>query len=245
MAASNRSSRRKTSKPSAGRRKRRSKPRPWPPVSNDPFEKICFKRDPIPEGYVFVPKGDVYITRHCRVKTKESQQTVYAVYDKSSKWSLGLRVPSDIYAMVSQSATETAGSRANAVKVRDERDQAHARQLLRSQFPDMPEKSLETIVDHAFLKGSGRVGRTGMKTDEKKANLAVEAYIRHNHTPYDALLNDGHGRTEARKAVWDTVRTIKASWVRKSVEPVDVVDLRSPTPSDLDMQSSDEDCLIS
>ena len=165
--------------------------------------------------------------------------------DKSSKWSLGLRVPFDIYAMVSQSATETADSRANAVKLRDERDQAHSRQLLRTQFPDMPEDSLGAILDHAFLKGSGRVGRTGMKTDAKKASLAVEAYIRHKLTPYDALLNDGHGRTEARKAVWDTVRAIKATWERKSLEPVDVVDLRSPTPPDTDMQSSDEDCLIS
>lgn len=165
--------------------------------------------------------------------------------DKSSKWSLGLRVPSDIYETVSQSATETADSRAYAVKVRDERDQAHSRQLLRTQFPLMPEDSLEKILDHAFLKGSGRVGRTAMKTDAKKANLAVEAYIRHNCTPYDALLNDGLGRLEARKAVWDTVRAIKATWERKSVEPVDVVDLRSPTPPDLDMQSSDEDCLMS
>lgn len=34
----------------------------------------------MPDGYVLVPKGDVYITRHCRSKTKESDQIVYVVY---------------------------------------------------------------------------------------------------------------------------------------------------------------------
>ena len=34
----------------------------------------------MPENYVFVPKGDVYVTRHCRSDTKESSQVVFAVY---------------------------------------------------------------------------------------------------------------------------------------------------------------------
>lgn len=34
----------------------------------------------MPDGYVFVPKGDVYITRHCRTKTKELKQMVYTVW---------------------------------------------------------------------------------------------------------------------------------------------------------------------
>jgi hypothetical protein len=34
----------------------------------------------MPDGYVLVPKGDVYITRHCRSKTKESERIVYVVY---------------------------------------------------------------------------------------------------------------------------------------------------------------------
>lgn len=40
----------------------------------------CLERQPPPAGYVFVPKGDVYITRHCRSQTKEAQQIVYVVY---------------------------------------------------------------------------------------------------------------------------------------------------------------------
>ena len=34
----------------------------------------------MPPGYVLVPKGDVYITRHCRSKTKDSERIVYVVY---------------------------------------------------------------------------------------------------------------------------------------------------------------------
>ncbi|OJD21096.1 hypothetical protein ACJ73_07567 [Blastomyces percursus] len=33
-----------------------------------------------PRGYVFVPKGDVYITRNCRSLSHEAKQTVYTVY---------------------------------------------------------------------------------------------------------------------------------------------------------------------
>lgn len=34
----------------------------------------------MPAGYSFVPKGDVYITRKCRLMTKEIDQVVYKVY---------------------------------------------------------------------------------------------------------------------------------------------------------------------
>jgi hypothetical protein len=83
------------------------KAQPWTaivPVSDDPLEQVCpisvesriiqlthptqniVQHVPMPEGYIFVPKGDVYITRHCRSKTKESNQIVYLVYVRSSKY---------------------------------------------------------------------------------------------------------------------------------------------------------------
>ncbi|KAA8651405.1 hypothetical protein EYZ11_009222 [Aspergillus tanneri] len=197
------------------------------PPSTEPFEENCFEREPIPENYVFVPKGDVYITRHCRSKTKESQHTVYVVYNTTGKWPIGLRVPSDIYSTVLQSAAATADSRANAVKLRDEKVLMYSRQLLRSHFPLMPGDSLEAVLNHAFLKGSGRVGRTATKTDERKAILAVEAHIRHTHTPYEELLSAGKGRQEARQEVWDTVRAIKAAWEGGGNQPTDSLALRS------------------
>jgi hypothetical protein len=51
-----------------------------------------------------------------------------------------------------------------------------------------------------------------MTTDKRKASLAVEAHIRHTHTPYESLLDGGMERSDARKKVWPTVKAIKRSW---------------------------------
>ncbi|KAL4934569.1 DUF2293 domain-containing protein [Aspergillus undulatus] len=182
----------------------------WP--SSEPHEMNCLQRDPLPANYVFVPAGNVYITRHCRSKTKESHRLVYKVYDNTGMKALGIRVPKDVHNTVLQSAKETAESRAAAVKLRDEKDLAHSRELLRLQFPLMPDEALETILQHAFLKGSGRVGRTSTTSDRHKGILAVEAHIRHKHTPYDQLLRDGKDREIARETVWPTVQAIRAAW---------------------------------
>ncbi|KAJ9193872.1 hypothetical protein DTO164E3_7630 [Paecilomyces variotii] len=182
------------------------------PISTDPLEKTCIEKDPLPAGYIFVRRGDVYITRHCRSKTKDSKRTVYLVYDAKGKRTLGIRVPKDIYHSVRSDAVATASSRADAVKVRDERDLARSRKLLLAQFPKMPPSSLERILEHAFLKGSGRVGRSTKRSDERKAELAVEAHIRHLHTPYEELLDQGMQRDQARDRVWDAVQEVKAAW---------------------------------
>ncbi|RAL05498.1 DUF2293 domain-containing protein [Aspergillus ibericus CBS 121593] len=197
------------------------------PPSTEPLEKNCFEREASPARYVFVPKGDVYITRHCRSKTKESGQVVYMVYDNRGKNTLGLRVPADVHAAVLQSAAETAESRAHAVKLRDDKDSGRARELLRTHFPLMPEDSLNTVLQHAFLKGTGRVGRVSKLSDERKANLAVEAHIRHTHTLYESLLKSGKGRDLARKATREVVQAIKTTWAGGSVQPTDCLTMRS------------------
>ncbi|OJI97196.1 hypothetical protein ASPVEDRAFT_119655 [Aspergillus versicolor CBS 583.65] len=202
----------------------------WP--SSEPFEKNCLQRDPLPADYVFVPRGDVYVTRNCRSKTKESQRLVYKVYDNTGKRSQGIRVPADVYTTVLQSAQETAESRAGAVKLRDQKDLAQSRELLCKQFPLMPVGSLDVILHHAFLKGSGRVGRTTTTSDERKAILAVEAHIRHMHTPYEILLRQGKSRDDARKEVWEMVQAIRMAWAGQGhgVQPA-LLPVRSRTNS--------------
>lgn len=149
------------------------------------------------------------------------------VQNKAGKRTLGLRVPSDIYTEVLQSAAATADVRAHAVSLRDDRELSRSRQLLCLRFPLMPVESLEMVLGHAFLKGSGRVGRTSMKTDEQKAILAVEAHIRHSHTPYEALLDAGMTRQQARDSVWATVQGIKAAWEGGESRPMHSLTLRS------------------
>ncbi|KAJ6031669.1 hypothetical protein N7540_002401 [Penicillium herquei] len=182
------------------------------PPSFDPLEKNIFERVPMPENYVFVPKGNVYITRHCRTITKESNRVVYLIYDKTGKRTRGIRVPEEVHAKVCDMETSTAKTRADATEARDVKVISRGRDLLREEYPFMPAESLEVILNHAFLKGSGRVGRTSMRSDERKAELAVEAHIRHTHTPYDELLNGGMERDKARKTVWPTIQRIKKTW---------------------------------
>lgn len=95
---------------------------------------------------------------------------------------------------------------------RDEKDLAHSEQLLRSQFPLMPDESMKMILDHAFLKGSGRVGRSSNLTDQRKAILAVEAHIRHVLTPYEDLLRAGVNWQTARISVWGMIQSIRKTW---------------------------------
>ncbi|KAJ5088479.1 hypothetical protein N7456_012095 [Penicillium angulare] len=203
------------------------------PPSDDPLEENIFEREPMPEGYVFVPKGSVYITRHCRSNTKESKKVVFVVYvsripqslryplskyninieqDKAAKRTLGIRVPKEIHENVSELEAQTSQKRSDAVDARDSKIISRARDLLLEEFPLMPRDSLEVILDHAFLKGSGRVGRTSMTTDKRKASLAVEAHIRHMHTPYESLLDDGVDRSDAREKVWPIIKAIKKTW---------------------------------
>lgn len=114
---------------------------------------------------------------------------------------------------------ETARSRADAVRQRDEKDKSRARALIQALFPAIPATDLRAVVNHAFLKGSGRVGRTKKLTDERKAKLAVEAHIRHTHTRYEELLKAGLDRQEARGALWEGVEVIKRDWGWKDPRP--------------------------
>jgi hypothetical protein len=125
---------------------------------------------------------------------------------------LGIRVPEEIHAGVLDSAAATKESRANAVQVRDAKDLSKSRALLKKEFPLMPKDTLKVVLEHAFLKGSGRVGRTAMISDEKKVLLAVEAHIRHVHTPYEKLLDDGVCRKQAREKVWKTIQAVERAW---------------------------------
>ncbi|KUL90102.1 hypothetical protein ZTR_02001 [Talaromyces verruculosus] len=139
--------------------------------------------------------------------------TVLGEQDSKFKRQLGIRVPIHIHTAVLESADETAADRASATLLRDRRDNIKARALLLTTFPSIPPQCLEKILQHAFLKGSGRVGRISTRTDTEKATLAVEAHIRHEHTAYERLMEDeGIEREGARKRVWGEVRRLRDEW---------------------------------
>ena len=83
----------------------------------------------------------------------------------------------------------------------------------------MPTTSLDAILDHGFEKGSKRVGRTQTLDEAIKAELVVNAHIRHNFTAYDSLYatmkttdNAQNVKARARIAVYDQVKRIAQSW---------------------------------
>ncbi|KAJ6160342.1 hypothetical protein N7470_003738 [Penicillium chermesinum] len=189
-----------------------------------------FPSHKLPDGYVFVPKGDVYITRHCRRKTKESNQVIYSVWDREGAQRIGLRVPAAVHSEVTRLAGLTARKRARAVEARDARFISQSRKLLQTHFPLMPNDTVNVILGHAFLKGSGRVGRTSTCSDRHKVHLAVEAHIRHRLTAYDALLASGTPRWPARRLVLPFVNSIKKAWAGTSEGPTEALPLR-PVPA--------------
>lgn len=109
-------------------------------------------------------------------------------------------------------ASETAKSRALLVQANNAKILAHGRRLILQEYPKIPADSLETVINHAFLKGSGRVGRSNVMDDKRKAMLAVQAYIRHNLTPYESLLKGRNRKPAARKEVKPLMLSIMKSW---------------------------------
>ncbi|KAH9901760.1 hypothetical protein F4778DRAFT_125086 [Xylariomycetidae sp. FL2044] len=177
-----------------------------------PHEPKVHPTDPLPHGYVFVRKGNVYITSHIRKQTHSAQMTVYIVSNPRTHKPLGLRVPRAIYLAVLASHESTRESRLLSTQRRDARTAAALRESVQKQFPRIPDVELEKVVARATRKGSGRVGRTGTLGLAEKARLAVRAHVRHGWTGYEGLLREGVGREEARRRIGGRVEEVVGEW---------------------------------
>ncbi|KAM7192763.1 DUF2293 domain containing protein [Naviculisporaceae sp. PSN 640] len=191
--------------------------------ADDPDEPRVRFFSTMPSGYVFVPKGDVFITKNCRLKTHDAGRKLYVVIDKAKKV-IGLRCPAEIYAAVEAENKATAGRRAEAVQKRDATVQGKFEKDILRLYPKTPEAEIPKIVHHALKKRSRRVGtRTTIDTD-KKVGLAVRAHIRHCHTNYHKLLEETGDREASRKMIFDQVKDIEVCWGAQATK----VDERQP-----------------
>ena len=79
-------------------------------------------------------------------------------------------------------------------------------------YPGCP--AAETIARHACEKHSGRVGRTAAakELDAETVTLAVRAHIRHLHTEYDRLRDEGGNKRDSRAAVRESIDEVAARW---------------------------------
>ncbi len=152
-----------------------------------------------PAGWAFLPAGDAGITRkvtskssYWRVEIKKGRRTI----------SLGIWAPENAISAAKDEvsavrSTETYRKKRASDAVRREKKQElyseefiHAiRDFLsfHSRHIDLEEKLAGIIADHAVPVGSGTVARTQMIPIEKRAQLAVIAWMRHQTTAYDNL----------------------------------------------------------
>ncbi|KAK7224220.1 hypothetical protein V2G26_012223 [Clonostachys chloroleuca] len=116
--------------------------------SNKYGEEILFDGQYPPLGYIFVPAGNLFITRHCRRLSKETEQKVYAYYRPRSKKKLakqyGLYIPKAIF--------EKVKSQYDARKATAEQEWS---QKLDKIYPHMPSKDkaeVQRLFSSPFLK---------------------------------------------------------------------------------------------
>ncbi|RYP50309.1 hypothetical protein DL768_004162 [Monosporascus sp. mg162] len=169
---------------------------------------------PMPEGYTFVPKGNVYMTSHCRKQTLAANETVFTVLANGEKGkAVGIRVPARVHEAVRASHDATRDERARAVRKKDERLESAFLDALLGQFPRAPATELRGLAVRATWKRSGRVGRAGALDLERRAALAVRAHVRHRRTDYDRLMRQsGLSRERARAETCARVEEVMRLW---------------------------------
>ncbi|KAK8163324.1 hypothetical protein BC567DRAFT_22051 [Phyllosticta citribraziliensis] len=176
-----------------------------------------------PNGYTFVPIGNVELTEQCKEFCRKKGLKAYNVSTHPSsearanpgKVSYHLnRVGFHFPSVVVDQAMEWIGiplngrSRAGIANNIGRRlktygsqpEKVAVRSAMKDLFPKMPPESLAVILEHAFQQGANRVGTATNLSIERRVQMAVLAHVRHKHTNYDRLLKEV-GYIEARKTV--------------------------------------------
>ena len=116
-----------------------------------------------------------------------------------------------------EDADERAAGRAREAVRRREEDRKLVARMAKQigvLFPGCPAHELATIAEHTAARGSARVGRTeaGRNLEERALTAAVVAAVRHKHTEYDKLLEQGMDGAIARQRVGEKIDEILATW---------------------------------
>jgi hypothetical protein len=186
-----------------------------------------------PSGYVSVSLGDPFVTR----KLKERAGKIYLRMVNQSRAAhskpAAILAPKDIVdGVLAEAEASKERRQAQRVKARKNRQaressrQAEIVELVKKQYPGMPDFTAEGIVSHAFEVGNGRVGRSSDVDLDEQIRLAVVAHIRHCQTDYDEILarsgERDRGRRRERRDVWepDFDRQAARDQVRKEVQTI-------------------------
>ncbi len=169
----------------------------------------------------FLPSGDATLTRRA---TKHSPLRAVV-----TRWSntrkryerKGILVTSAAIdaaeADCDADAPDRARQREQAAERREVADLAYQQTVattILKLFPSCPPQEAGRIAAWTCQKHSGRVGRSAAakQLDAHALLLAVQAHVRHNHTPYDALLMRHGDRNAARASVREAIDAVLARW---------------------------------
>lgn len=170
---------------------------------------------------VLLPRGDTALTRRAREGSSLWAVVVRHHRRRKRYERQGLLVEEAALARAESACLADAAARArrrarDAARrgVEDTRFTAAFATAVTALFPRCPPERARTIAAHASARGSGRVGRSaaGRALDEGAVTAAVRASVRHEDTPYDALLMAGVPRQRAREQVAETIERVLEVW---------------------------------
>ncbi|PAZ12965.1 hypothetical protein CLM62_26855 [Streptomyces sp. SA15] len=176
---------------------------------------------------VFLPRGDVALTRRSREESALSAVVVRFNRRKGRYERQGVLVEEAGLARAEARCLADAEARrrrrARDARRRAEEDVRFADAFaaeIRRLFPGCPMNRAREIATHASVRGSGRVGRSaaGRALSEGAVTSAVVASVRHADTPYDQLLMSGVARHEARRRIAGAVEAVLKGWRTARVE---------------------------
>ena len=160
----------------------------------------------LPDGWVFVPTGEPFITR----EVKKGPHWILLKRRARYTATLGVLCPQESLASAQRRSEETAETRSHRRRLAHEAMQ-RAEDRYRVELESAIVKFLAFLPEHDSLAqevargsqtqatpvGSGRVGRASRLSLTRRAELAARAYIRHRHTNYEAYLWDLSGENPA------------------------------------------------
>jgi hypothetical protein len=169
----------------------------------------------------FLPSGDTALTRRARKYSSLAAVVVRFSRARKRYERQGLLVTPDALARAEQECTDDAEQRAlrrqQDADRRLEADHEHVIALteaIQARYPGCPTEEASRISRHTALRGSGRVGRSaaGRALEPEAIDLAVVAWIRHQHTAYDTLLMGGTDRIDAREIIRPEILRVQSQW---------------------------------
>lgn len=169
----------------------------------------------------YLPRGDAALTRRARKYSRLSAVVVRFSRTRGRYERQGLLVEPDAIEKAEKECLNDEDLRMARREREAEKRAAQDQDLviemaksIRRMYPGCPADEAERIAAHTAERGSGRVGRSaaGRNLEDHALELAVAAWIRHQKTNYDELLNSGCDRFEAREMIRDRIQEVIDRW---------------------------------